>query len=203
MMSTRIMLKNYYNFISPVCIVFLLIITMMHSASASDALWDALKEGGKVVLMRHAPVERGTESGNPLLRDPSCKNERNLSSKGKQNAEAIGNRFRKHNVPVSKVLHSPFCRTTATAQLAFGRAYPVEYLSLLEILSPEEARQQTEKLNQFIGSYAGNDNLILVTHQPNINAVSFELMKHLDFLVIVPKGEGDFEELGVIRFIEK
>jgi len=69
-------------------------------------------------------------------------------------------------------------------------------------LSPDEAEGRTQKLNQVIGSYAGDGNLILITHEPNISAVSFELMKHLDFLVIEPKGEGEFEELGVIRFSE-
>lgn len=196
------MLTIYYQRTSTVCIAFLLIIAMTHNANASDNLWDALKNGGKVVLMRHAPVERGTGSGNPLLRDPSCKSESNLSDQGKRNAEVVGNRFRERNIPVSKVMHSPYCRTTDTAQIAFGKAFPAEYLSLIEILGPDEAAQQTETLNKVIGSYAGNGNLILVTHEPNISAVSFELMRHLDILVIDPKGEGEFEELGVIRFSE-
>ena len=53
---------------------------------------------------------------------------------------------------------------------------------------------------KLVGSYTGEGNLILITHQPNIRAVSFELLKHLDFLVVEPTGGTDFEELGVIRF---
>lgn len=48
----------------------------------------------------------------------------------------------------------------------------------------------------------GKGNLILITHAPNINTISLELMKLLDLLVIDPKGEEDFEELGITRFSE-
>ena len=171
-----------------------------NGAHASDDLWDVLGEGGKVILMRHAPVEKGAETGNPLVRDPSCGKEKNLSQQGRRDAEALGRRFSERNVPVSSVRHSPFCRTTDTARIAFGEAFPANYLSLLEILDADQAAQQTEALNQVIGSYSGDGNLVLVTHEPNISAVSFELIRHLDFLVAEPLGDGDFEELGVIRF---
>ena len=201
-MCRRFLLKINYEFL--ICIFFVAFpatLKVSHADASAD-LWNALKVGGKVVLMRHAPVERGAEGGDPIVRDPSCLKERNLSNQGKHNAELAGSRFREHNIPVSRVFHSPFCRTAETAKIAFGKAYPAEYLSLLEILTPEEADQQTERLNQVIGSFTGDGNLVLVTHEPNITAVSFELMKHLDFLVIEPKGEGEFEELGVIRFSE-
>jgi phosphohistidine phosphatase SixA len=98
------------------------------------------------------------------------------------------------------VLHSPFCRTTDTANTAFDKASPAEYLSLLEVLEPAQAAQQTTQLNQVIESYKAKGNLVLVTHEPNISAVSFELIKHLDILVIDPNGDGEYTELGVIRF---
>lgn len=180
--------------------VLLSMLGATHSASGNDELWSELKGGGKVVLMRHAPVERGADRGNPLLRDPSCKGERNLSSQGKLDAAEVGRRFREQGVPVEEVRHSPFCRTTETAERAFGTATVAEYLSLLEILGAEEAARQTERLNRAIGSYAGKGNLILVTHEPNINSVSFETVRHLDFVVLDPAGEAEFEELGVIRF---
>ncbi len=186
--------------ISILCIAFLPMILTAHSAGASEALWGLLREGGKVVLLRHAPVQQGTESGNSLVRDPSCKNEKNLSQQGKRDAETVGRRFRDHEIPVSSVMHSPFCRTRDTAQVAFGKASPAVYLSLLEILDSDQATQQTEALNQVIGSFSDNGNLVLVTHEPNIRAVSFELIGHLDFLVAEPMGDGAFEELGVVRF---
>lgn len=201
-MIAKIMPEICYNFTATVCLACLLIIPVTHHAKANEDLWDALKQGGKVVLMRHAPVERGAAGGNPLLRDPSCRSERNLSDEGKRNAELLGRRFREHEIPVSKVFHSPFCRTAETANIVFGKSSPAEYLSLTEILGPAEAAKQAQALTRVIGSYADEGNLILVTHEPNIRAIAFERVRHLNFLVLAPEGNGEFDELGVIRFSE-
>jgi phosphohistidine phosphatase SixA len=122
---------------------------------------------------------------------------------GRRQAREIGSRFAEHQVPVSQAFHSPFCRTAETARLAFGEVNPVRYLSLLEILKPDEAERQTLAFSQIIGSYSGSGNLVLVTHEPNISAVSFELLKHLDLLIIEPRGGSEFEEMGVIRFSDE
>ena len=168
-------------------------------AHANDEVWQQLAQGGKVVLMRHAAVRVGPGSGSPLLRDPSCKKERNLSSGGERQAREVGGQFHERNIPISEVRHSPFCRTADTARIAFAKAAPASYLSLLEILGPEEAAAQTRALSQVIGEYTGAGNLVLVTHEPNINAVSFEMIRHADFLVLQPRGGSEFEEVGVVR----
>lgn len=169
---------------------------------ADEALWAKLAEGGKVVLMRHGSLKTGHGNGNSLIRDPSCKQERNLSDEGKHEAKTVGERFRARNIQIEAVRHSPFCRTADTAKLAFGNGSEAGYLSLLEVLGPEAAAAQTAQLNQVVGSYAGKGNLVLVTHEPNINAVSFEMMKNSDFLVLQPKGGSEFEELGMMRWSE-
>lgn len=185
------------------CVASVLMLLFARGACAGDDLWAVLQEGGKVVLVRHAPVEQGAGAANPLIRDASCEGERKLSSQGQRDAQALGRRFAEHRIAIAKVFHSPFCRTAETARLAFGEASPADYLSLLEILAPGEAARQTEVLSRVLGSYSGEGNLVLVTHQPNISAVSFELVKHLDFLVIEPKAGSEFEELGVVRFSEE
>jgi len=167
--------------------------------SASEVLWQQLAEGGKVVLMRHGALMTGRGNGNSLLRDPSCKKERNLSSEGEAQARAVGKLFQERNIPIADVRHSPFCRTADTARIAFGAASPADYLSLLEVLGPEAAAAQNQTLARVIGGHSGPGNLILVTHEPNISAVSFELMKPADFLVLQPQGGSAYEELGVIR----
>jgi phosphohistidine phosphatase SixA len=187
--------------VSPWAVIFL-VTFFARDAAADQDLWAALEDGGKVILMRHAPVEAEAGAGDPLVRDPSCRRERNLSIHGRRQARELGSRFSERRISVSEVLHSPFCRTSETAKLAFGSASPADYLSLLEILEGEEAERQTLELSRVIGSYTGTGNLILVTHEPNISAVSFELVKHLDMVILDPKGGADFEELGVIRFLE-
>lgn len=182
------------------CLLFTSLMSTSSISHANDELWQQLQAGGKVVLMRHAPVIKGTDSGNPLLRDVSCKKERNLSKQGRLDAETLGNRFKSKRIPLSDVLYSPYCRTTDTARIAFGKAEPAQYLSLSRALTSDEADTQTEQLSQIIGAYKGKGNLILISHEPNIRAISFEPLKHLDFVVLQPMGDGEFEELGVIRF---
>jgi phosphohistidine phosphatase SixA len=184
------------------CAAILLVTVFARDAAADQDLWAALSDGGKVILMRHAPVEAGAGAGDPMVRDPSCRSERNLSRHGRRQAREMANRFSERRIAVSQVFHSPFCRTSETARLAFGSASPADYLSLLEILDPEETEHQTLELTRVVGSYTGTGNLVLVTHEPNISAVSFELVKHLDMVILAPKGGADFEELGVIRFLE-
>lgn len=183
---------------------FLLIFFVFYCQSvlADQSLWSALQEGGKVIVMRHAPVEKGKGKGNSLKRDPSCKKERNLSKEGIKQAKKIGEIFRKKNVPVEKVLHSPFCRTTDTAKLAFENVSPSDLLYLLEVLPADKAMEQTEKLSQLIGSFNGKGNLVLITHEPNIRPISFETIKYMDFVVMKPEGEDQYDELGVIRLLE-
>lgn len=181
-------------------LILCLLLVSVPAASADQQLWAELAQGGKVVLIRHAQVVSGPDAGNPLVRDPSCASERMLSTDGKQNAQFVGRQFYQRRIPIDEVLHSPYCRTTDTARLTFGEARAVQYLSLLEVLETEAAQKQTQTLSQVIGSHAGEGNLVLVSHEPNIRAVSFELMKHLDILVIEPLGGTEFEELGVIRF---
>lgn len=183
------------------CIAMVAAVSTVQRAESNEELWDALREGGKVVLMRHAPVDRGPGTGDPLVRDPSCQKEKHLSAQGKQAAALLGRRFKEHGISLAEVRHSPYCRTTATAQIAFGRAQAVPYLSLLEVLGADEAAAQAQALTRVIETFKSEGNLILVTHEPNIRAISFELLKHLDALVIQPHGD-EFEELGVLRFSE-
>lgn len=167
---------------------------------ADEALWARLAEGGKVVLMRHASVVEGRNGGNPLLRDPTCKSERMLSDQGRREARTLGERFRARNIAIEAVRHSPYCRAADTARIAFGDGRETAYLSLLEVLSAEVQAAHTAELNRIIGAHAGRGTLVLITHEPNINAVSFEMIGHSDFLVLQPKGGGEFEELGVVRW---
>lgn len=167
--------------------------------AASEAeIWQRLAGGGLVVLMRHTTTNTGEDSNNPLVRDPSCVSERKLSAKGKTQAAKIGEMFASFGVAVGDVLASPYCRTTDTAKTAFGRSTPADFLSLLEVLSDEQADASTEQLSHKIGSHLGSKNLILVTHAPNITAVSFDPVAMGAFAVFKPTGGETFEEVGII-----
>ena len=172
-------------------------------AAASEAeLWNKLADGGLVVLMRHTSTVTGGDVGGSLIRDPSCARERNLSSKGIDEAIQIGKMFASKGIPVKNVLASPYCRTVDTAKFAFGRVDPTGFLSLIETMPHSQAEAATKQLNQRIGSYSGSENLVMITHAPNINAVAFDPVEKGAFLVLKPMGNGDFEELGKMNLFK-
>lgn len=179
------------------------ILSFQPSVSFSDTdekIWEKLKVGGLVVLMRHTTT---VKENNPLLRDPSCLKERKLSEKGKKEAARIGKSFTVKGVPINKVLTSPYCRTTDSGKIAFAKVEPAEFLSLLEALPQKQAEANTETLRQKIGSYSGTGNLVLITHGPNINAVSFDSVEMGAFLVLQPMGGDEFDEIGKINLAIK
>src|SRR4051794_13152888 len=76
---------------------------------ADEALWSLLKGGGQVILLRHALTEPGV--GDPEGMDlAQCSTQRNLSDEGRGHARELGEAFRRHGVPVGRVLSSPWCR---------------------------------------------------------------------------------------------
>lgn len=176
----------------------LLTLAIGQPATANEAAWMALEGGGQVVLMRHTTPEQGPGKGDPLLRDATCTKERNLSRLGKEEAARIGNALKTRSIAVGVVLSSPYCRTQDTARHAFGEVTPTEFLSLSEGLAPDEAARDTAEAMKRIGEYRGAANLVMVTHEPNIAAISFELVEPGAFLVLRPRGGSEFDVVGKI-----
>jgi len=139
-------------------------------AGADEALWERLRGGGQVVLIRHASTEPGLGDP-PGFRLDDCATQRNLSDAGREEARRIGEAFRARGVPVGRVLSSPWCRCLETAHLAFGRAEPWEALRSLYD-EPDRERERTEVVRALIAAGVGPDNLVLVTHNFNIRALT-------------------------------
>jgi hypothetical protein len=88
-------------------------------AQPSD-FWARLREGGNVVLMRHARTEPGVGDP-PDFRLGECATQRNLSAEGREQARRIGEAFQREAIRLDEVRNSAWCRCVDTAQLAFGR----------------------------------------------------------------------------------
>jgi phosphohistidine phosphatase SixA len=86
---------------------------------ADRALAAQLREGGLVLVFRHAVTETATDEQESLR---SCALQRNLSAEGRAQARAIGRDLRALGLRVGDVLTSPLCRARDTARLMFGRA---------------------------------------------------------------------------------
>ena len=161
-----------------------------------EDVWVKLQQGGYVVLMRHTTAE---QTGDPLvLKINDCSVQRNLSKKGQGEAEVIGQAFRNRSIPVVEVLSSRYCRTQETAELAFGRVTQWQPLDLLFALPEQDRDARTEIVAKSIGAFAGEGNLIMITHRPNIDALTLELVEPGGFLVLEPDHEGSFDIVGYL-----
>ena len=163
-------------------------------AAADDALWALLKAGGQVVMIRHANAP-GTFDP-PGARADDCATQRNLDEQGRDEARRIGAAFRARAIPVGDVRSSRWCRCVETARLAFGR---VEHWAALDgfLRSPEREAPQTAEVRALASKPLAASNMILVTHQFNIRALTGLSPISGEIVVLTPNGD-DFTIAGRI-----
>lgn len=100
---------------------FALIMASDSIATDESALWPALAEGGKVVMIRHTQSEDASpEVSMYLSAGVDCAQEQKLSKEGREQARALGARFREPGVKVDAAISSEFRRARETAVVAFG-----------------------------------------------------------------------------------
>ena len=101
---------------------FLLILLSFNisvKANSNDEIQSLLKEGKKLIFIRHAIAPGG---GDPLDFDIlKCETQRNLSIEGIEQSKNIGKFFSENNIKIDKVLSSEWCRCKQTAQHAFDK----------------------------------------------------------------------------------
>ena len=131
-------------------------------AQATEAGWALLRDGGHVVLLRHAMAQATTEPANFDIE--KCSTQRNLTDRGAQQARKIGALFAARAAPIERVLSSRYCRTMDTARLAFEDDIVEPFDALDPISKDEQPRKaQIEAIMKEIRDFSGSGNLILVT----------------------------------------
>ncbi|MGO4838006.1 histidine phosphatase family protein, partial [Rhizobiaceae sp. 2RAB30] len=98
-------------------IAALILLVSATAAGATEAGWALLRDGGHVVLLRHAMTTGSADPAKIVFDD--CKTQRNLSERGKQQARKMGALFAARAAETERVLVSRYCRTMETARLAF------------------------------------------------------------------------------------
>ena len=143
-----------------------------HAQSPSQsALAEALRQGGYVLLMRHASSPLAPPAAAAAEPD-NAKPERQLDERGKATARAMGGALRTLGVPVGRVLSSPTFRALQTARLA-GLPTPTT--------APElgDGGQSMQAAGEARGAWLRarvaeppppGANIIIITHLPNIAA---------------------------------
>lgn len=149
--------------------------------------WRLLRSGGCVVLMRHAQTVPGVGDP-PGWRLGACHTQRALSAEGREQARRIGQAFKREGVRVDEVRSSAWCRCTDTADLAFGRH--TVWAALNSFFQTGDATAQTQAVREALPRWPGPGNLVLVTHQVNISALTGETPAMGELFLIRPDGLG-------------
>lgn len=164
-------------------------------AAASDALWSLLKNGGQVVLIRHAITTPGVGDP-PGMRLDDCATQRNLSDEGRRDAQRLGEAFRARGVPIARVLSSPWCRCIETARLAFGVA-PEAWAPLGNLFGrPERSPEQVRQMRARVSERLPGGNVVMVSHGSTIHALTGISPDTGEMVIVTPQGEGRFRVAG-------
>ena len=153
---------------------FLLVILTVLATQACSESDAVLKEAidavdANVVFMRHAVAPGFGDPDNFSLSD--CSTQRNLDTRGRKQARAIGASIQKSGIRFDQILSSEWCRCKETAEkLGFG--LPVQEASLNSFFDDmRQGPQSNVRLQKFIANQLKTKQdkaLILVTHHVNI-----------------------------------
>lgn len=167
----------------------------LHAAADDQAAWAALRAGDHVVLLRHAATESGIGDP-PGFRLDDCRTQRNLSAQGRADARRIGDAFRRQRIPVSEVWSSRWCRCLDTARLAFGKAMPAPMLDSMFGGEQAAADEKIRALRAALARRTDAGNLVLVTHNRNIQALTGVSPASGEMVVVKPDAAGMLQVIG-------
>ena len=181
-------------------LTFVLVCGMLSSTGtwATEAGWALLREGGHVVLLRHAYAPG---SGEPTSFDiENCRTQRTLSDRGRQQARRIGALFDTRAERVERVLSSRYCNCLQTAEIAF-RDHDAEPFAALDPTGDDEAAWEANRaaIIEEVGSFSSQGNMVMVTHQEVIQALTGQAAREGEAVIV--RREGDkLHVLGRIVF---
>ncbi len=164
---------------------------MAAPALATEAGWALLREGGHVVFLNHANATGTHDSASFDIEN--CRTQRNLSDRGRNQARRIGALFAARAAPVDQVYSSRYCRARDTAEIAFG-ASRVETIEALDLLTGEEDEEtlaaRVEAIMEIVRGYTGSGNLVMVTHDANVQAWAGVRPREGEAVIVAPEGDG-------------
>jgi phosphohistidine phosphatase SixA len=160
---------------------------------SGDAVVKALRQGGYVIVMRHASSPR--EVPDKLTANPdNTADERQLDVEGRESAIAMGKALRRLKIPLGEVFTSPTYRALETVRLAqFRNPRPQAELGDNGQSMQGGTEAQAAWLRKKVTQFPSGTNTLLITHVPNITG-AFPQLKPTpgdgESLVYGPDGKG-------------
>ena len=157
------------KFIKLLLLIFITINSPIKADSNINMIYE-LKQGGKLIFIRHAYAPGG---GDPINFDLNkCSTQRNLSNSGRKQAKEIGYLFKNNKIIIDKVYSSEWCRCKETALIAFNKFETKNFLnSFFSSKFAQNKESQINKLKEFIINWDGKNNVIFVTHYVVISEI--------------------------------
>ena len=151
-------------------ILFIGLLNFANAASSDDKILDSLKDGKKLIFIRHALAPGNGDPDNFLIND--CSTQRNLSKKGINQSVKIGDFFKNNKIKIDQVLSSEWCRCKDTAKYAFENF--TTFNALNSFYDEKFAANETKQINdlkKFIKNWDSDKNLVFVTHYVVISSI--------------------------------
>ena len=153
-----------------IIIFFIGILNINNSAFSDDKILKSLKEGKKLVFIRHAIAPGNGDPNNFDIND--CSTQRNLDENGIEESKKIGLFFKNNKIKIDKVLSSQWCRCKDTAKYAFKNFETFDALnSFYDEKFAENETKQIKDLKNFIKNWNSDKNLVLITHFVVISSI--------------------------------
>ena len=157
------------KFLKILLIIFISLTTSI-KADSNKNLMKQLKGGEKLIFIRHAYAPGSGDPSNFNLND--CSTQRNLSEKGRKQAQKIGDFFKNNKIKIKKVFSSEWCRCKETALIAFNKFETKKFLnSFYSSQFSKNRKKQVKEFESFIKNWDKKENLIFVTHYVFISEI--------------------------------
>ena len=188
---------------SIVTVCILLITGGLHAQTLSgEALVNALRQGGYVIVMRHASSPREVpdrQTANP----DNTKPERQLDETGRATSAAMGKALRTLKIPTGEVFASPTYRALETVRIAqFPAPKPTPELGDNGQSMAGGTAAQAAWLRKMVTQFPSGTNTLVVTHFPNLTGAFPQLAAGVEdgeALIFGPDGKGGAKVVARVR----
>ena len=151
-------------------LIFSVLLFQLNYSFANDKVIESLKEGGKLIFIRHALAPGSGDPENFELQN--CSTQRNLNEIGIQQSKKNGLILKKNEIKIDNIYSSEWCRCKDTAKHAFDDFETFDALnSFYDIRFAANEDKQIKDFYEFIDSIDSKNNIVFVTHYVVIGAI--------------------------------
>ncbi len=169
---------------------------------SGEALTKTLRQGGYVIVMRHASSPREVPDKQTANSDNTTP-ERQLDTTGRTTATAMGKALRELKIPIGDVFTSPTYRALETVRLAqFPAPKPTQELGDNGQSMAGGTEAQAAWLQKIVTQFPSGTNTLVVTHFPNMTRAFPQQANGVEdgeALIFGPDGKGGAKVVARVK----